>query len=95
MGSGEAQMSVGPENPALHPWGHLVLLLELTRTLWAALAFAGCPVSSPLWDCCLGAALPRNPVQKQLEKFLLWCNGISRVWGALGRKFDPQLGTVG
>ena len=34
-------------------------------------------------------------MKKLIEEFPLWCNGISGILGALGRRFDPQPGTVG
>ena len=31
----------------------------------------------------------KKPLLKQTEEFPLWCNGISRVSGAPGHRFNP------
>ena len=33
--------------------------------------------------------------KKHFKEFLLWCNGIGGVLGALGRRFHPKPGTEG
>ena len=72
------------------PWWHGRLRIQCCQC-----SDSGC--------CCSKGSTPAQELLHALGKakkekileFLLWCNRISSILGALGYRFDPQPSTVG
>ena len=44
--------------------------------------------------CCCGLTCKRKGKEKRISEFPQGCNGIGGILGTLGRRLDPQPGTV-